>query len=107
MTTFISLLLIITIILSQLSLLLRIIITVLCFQSAHREDVGIYALSVKLETQCLEYTHSLTSRPGVDGSRVSFSMSYDGTVTKWDKVQRPDIAVGRLSMCPEPTGMEI
>lgn len=34
-----------------------------------------------------------------DRSGVAFSMSYDWAVTKWDKVQWPDIVVHRQSMC--------
>lgn len=45
-------------------------------------------------------THHMYRRR-VTVSRISFSMSYDWTVTKWDKVQQPDIAVHQLSMCAD------
>lgn len=51
-------------------------------------------------------THTDSRHAQGDGSRISFSVSYEGTVTKWDKVQRPDIAVHRLSMCTDLMGME-
>lgn len=49
----------------------------------------------------VEYTHHLMYWRWVTGFRISFSMSYDWTVTKWDKVQQPDIAVHQLSMCAD------
>lgn len=54
-----------------------------------------------LMQKIVEYTHHLMYWRWVTGSRISFSMSYDWTVTKWDKVQQPDIAVHQLSMCAD------
>lgn len=70
----------------------------------YAEDVGIQVIC---KTRNNIWSAHTASRHGQgDGSRISFSMSYDGTATKWDKVQRPDIA-HRLSMCTPWMGMEI